>query len=181
MIVSPQFERDKFRELIVYIAQKTADDSTWGDTKLNKVLYWADFFGFSHLGHPVTGARYQKLPNGPAPRALKPVREELVEEGAVQTEMKPAGAVKRRRTTSLRDPDLSLFSSDELELVDSLIDQLWGKTAAEVSDLSHTQSVGWQIVDLYDDIPYETALVSMEPPSDDTLALGRKLAAERGW
>src|SRR4051794_2460574 len=47
------FNRDKFRELILYIAEQTEDDPSFGDTLLNKVLYWSDFRGYSELGQPV--------------------------------------------------------------------------------------------------------------------------------
>jgi hypothetical protein len=175
------FEREKFRELIVYIAAKTADDPSWGDIKLNKVLYWTDFFGYSHLGHAVTGARYFKLQHGPAPRALKPVRQELVDEGAVRVLEEPYRGKARTVTIAERDPDLAIFKSEELELVDNLIEQLRGRSGTSVSQLSHKQSVGWNLVELKEDIPYYTALVSNEPPSEETLVRARELAARSGW
>jgi hypothetical protein len=65
-------DRDKFRELVIYVADRLADDTSFGDTKLNKVLHFVDFFGNSHLGHAVTGATYQKAEHGPLARALLP-------------------------------------------------------------------------------------------------------------
>lgn len=180
-MTEPVFQREKFRELILYIAEKTADDPSFGDTKLNKVLYWADFFGYSHLGRPVTGARYFKLPHGPAPRALRPIRDELVDEGVVRVEEHPYKGKTRRVTIAERPANTDLFDPQELELVDNLIAQLKGRSATAVSELSHRQSVGWNLVDLYEDIPYRTALVSPEIPSDETLARGRERAARLGW
>lgn len=176
-----EFNREKFRELIVYIAEKTADDPSFGDTHLNKALYWSDFFGYSHLGRPVTGARYQKLQYGPAARALWPVREELREEGALHIEEQPAGSMKRRITVADRAANVDLFLADELELVDDVIGQVKGHSAGTISELSHRQSHGWNIVDIGDDIPYETALISNDQPSEETLSRGRELAARLGW
>src|SRR5262245_17296923 len=116
-----QYDKDKFRELILYVAEKSADDPSFGDTKLNKLLYFSDFFGFSHLGRPITGARYQKLKWGPAARALVPVRNELVDEGAVRIEEREVGKMKRRVTVPLRSPNKELFSTEELQLVDELL------------------------------------------------------------
>jgi hypothetical protein len=82
---------EKSRGLIVYIAHKTGDDPRFGDIKLNKVLYFADFRAYDELGQPITGARYQKLEWGPAPRALLPVRHELENDGAVRVTKRWAG------------------------------------------------------------------------------------------
>lgn len=175
------FNREKFRELIVYIAQKTGDDPGFGDTHLNKVLYWSDFFGYSHLGQPVTGARYQKLKYGPAARALIPVRDELEEEGALSVEPRQVGTMESRVTIAKRGPDTSLFSPEELELVDELISQVKTRTAISISALSHQQSPGWNLVDIHEDIPYSTALISTEKPSGDVVARGKELTERFGW
>lgn len=72
----------RFRELIVYIASKSIDDPSFGATKLNKILYYSDFKAFERFGVPLTGAPYFRLKNGPAPRIMIPVRDELVAEGS---------------------------------------------------------------------------------------------------
>ena len=176
-----RFERDKFRELLVYIAERSADDPYFGDTKVNKALYWIDFFGYSNLGRPVTGAKYTKQPRGPLASALLPVRDELVAEGAVQVEARQVGDFSARVTAALRPADRSLFSAEELELADSIIDQLKGRWAVTVSAASHQQSPGWNLVEMGDEIPYSTALISMEPVSDQTEERLRETAARFGW
>lgn len=166
------FERDKFSELIVYIAERTAADPWFGDTHLNKALYWSDFNAYRDLGHPITGARYFKLPLGPAAKPLLPVRDELVEAGDVEINEPPAGTKGARKTLPRRKADTRLFPSEELKLIDAVIDDLSGKTARAISDESHEQSVGWQLVEMYDDIPYRTALISDETPSAGTIRAG---------
>jgi len=174
------FDRDKFRELIVYVAHQTKDDPTFGDTHLNKVLYWTDFDGYSAYGRPVTGAKYFKLQFGPAAKPLMPVRHEMVEDGELTVIDPPRGSKKARKTVPLRPPDTSRFSQEELELVDELIHRLQGLTAKAVSDLSHKEA-GWRLVELYDDIPYRMSLLSDERPSEETIAQGRLKAARLGW
>ena len=73
-----------------------------------------------------------------------------------------------------------MFTRDELALVDEVINQLRPLTSKQVSDLSH-QELGWQMVDLREDIPYRTALVSDDTPSEATLDRARELAAQLGW
>lgn len=174
------YDKEKFRELLLYIAEKSADDPRFGDTKLNKLLYFSDFFAYSHLGRPITGARYQKLEWGPAARALIPVRRELESEGALRVEER-GDEPKRKVTVPLRTPNKSVFTEEELSLVDELLDLLRDATATSISAISHTNSPGWQLVDLQDDIPYETALIARDRPTSEVLERGRELADRYGW
>ena len=171
------FDRAKFRELIVFIAHECGDDPLFGDTFLNKALFFSDAIGLQRLGQPITGARYQKLPLGPAARALLPVRDELVGEGALTVQM----VGDRRVTRAKRDADTSRFSDAEIELVRMVIDSLRGLWASEVSVLSHGVSPGWNLVELNEDIPLESQLISTEPIPEATLRRGRELADKYGW
>jgi len=175
------FEREKFRQLIIYIAEQTADDPYFGDTHLNKALYWSDFDGYQQLGQPVTGATYFKLQYGPAAKPLLPVRDELADEGLVEIQEPPPGVKRVRKTVPRQPAATDLFSADELRLVDGVIARLRRRTAARVRDQAHEESAGWNLVEMYDDIPYHTALIPSEPPSEETLARGRELAARFGW
>lgn len=175
------FDREKFRELVSYVSQRLADDRTFGDVKLNKILYFVDFFGYSHLGRPVTGAEYHKQLMGPLARPLLPVRQELEQEGAVAVEMRPAGSMQRRVTAPLREPDMSRFNEDELQLIDDVIGQLRGYSAEAVSRISHRNSAGWQMAEIGEAIPYETALIARDRTPNEVRHRGQELAARFGW
>lgn len=181
MRANVSYDPEKFRELLVYVADRTGDDARFGDTKLNKVLFFADTRAWAQFGQAVTGARYQKLEHGPAPRALLPVRQALEKEGAVEVCWRGTGNWRQTVTVALRPARTELFTADELTLIDELIDELAPKSAAETSEWSHAQSPGWNLVDMREDIPYELSLISIQPPSDETLALGRELAARFAW
>lgn len=175
------YNAEKFRELIVYIAERVRNEDDFGDTKLNKALYFSDFLAYSHLGHPLTGARYQKLPWGPAARYLLPVRRELEAEGAVRVESRPVAGKEATVTVALRPANVELFAEEELEIVDQVVDAIRKHTAVSVSAMSHRESPGWNLVDLRDDIPYSTALVSNESPSPTTVDAARDALAKLGW
>jgi hypothetical protein len=175
------YNKKKFRELVVLLAQRSADDPRFGDTKLNKQLHFCDFDAYRKLGKPMTGAAYQRDKHGPTARPLIPVRDELEHEGALKTERRPAGFYKRRVTVPLREPDLSLFTEEELEIVDEVVEKLKHSTAGGVADLAHDESAGWNLVEQHEDIPYATALIDTEAPSRDTLEHLRGIAAQRGW
>lgn len=63
------------------MAARLQADQSGGATKLNKVLFFADFAHVRRTGAPITGAVYQKLEHGPAARCLRPVRYQLIENG----------------------------------------------------------------------------------------------------
>ena len=42
--------RTKLKELILHIAKECCDDPTFGATKLNKILWWADFLFYRATG-----------------------------------------------------------------------------------------------------------------------------------
>lgn len=160
------YRDDKFRELMLYIAQQMENDLTFGATVLNKVMFFSDFLAYRVLGEPITGATYQKLDYGPAPRRLLPEQQRLTDEGRAVVQARLRGAKTQRRLVALDKPDLDLFRGSEIALVDQVIAALQGYGAAGVSELPHKASVGWLAVELHDDIPYGTIFLS--PPKDAT-------------
>ncbi len=128
---------EKLRQLILYIASASADANK-GDIFLNKVLFFSDAWALQSLGEPITGARYQKLPMGPALRALIPLRSEMIADGDVEMETVGSANVTR----ALTEPELGCFTEDELKLVDEVI-SLFSKTPAHViSEVSHDLAPG---------------------------------------
>lgn len=171
------FDRDKFRELVLLVATKCADDTSFGDTYLNKVLFFSDALALQQLGEPITGARYQKLAFGPAARALLPVREEMVVDGDATIEM----IGNRRVTRAEREADPSRFSDDELDIVEQVIEAFRGMWAVHVSDASHQLSPGWNLVEIGEDVPLESQFISTAAIPKATLQRGRELAERYGW
>jgi hypothetical protein len=176
-----EFKREKFIELMLYFSKRGLDEKlVIGSTKLNKLLFFSDFRAYAELGEPITGAKYQKLEWGPAPRALLPVRDELVEHEDVRFQERSPddwGDVLE----PLREPDLSLFSQDELRIASEVFEEMRQFNAAAISDYSHLKSAGWLVVDYKDDIPYESAFTLTDPAPPEAIQLGRELAAQYGW
>src|SRR5687767_11846412 len=93
----PIFNQAKFDELVLYVALRSADDSTYGATKLNKILFYSDFFFYAKCGESITGAEYQKLERGPAPRQMKPAEARLVASGAAAMTLQSVGMYTQKR------------------------------------------------------------------------------------
>lgn len=65
---------------------------------------------------------------------------------------------KQHRIAPLRSPDLEKFTSEQISIIDEVIEILKDKDADEVSELSHN-FIGWKIVKDYEEIPYEAVFL----------------------
>ncbi len=164
------YDKAKFTELVLYVADRLLDDPTGGATKINKVLFAAECAHVRAHGRPITGAEYQKLPHGPAPRPLVPVRNELLERGDAEFVDDEHMGYRVDRLRPRRPADITRFSEAELRHVEQALAALWGKTAAEASRLSHDE-MGWQMVEEGETIPYEAALLARDVRVTDAMRL----------
>lgn len=171
-MASHEYNEGLFAELVLYVAKKCEGDPTFGAVKLNKILYYCDFFAYRQLGMPITGAEYQALRLGPAPRRLLPVQRRIEQNGDGILRETEYGIHTQKRLIALRDADLTGFSGPEIGLVDTVIDVLKGHSAGDVTEVSHFEP-GWQLAEEGETIPYEAAFVSLDPLS---LAEERQLA-----
>ncbi len=179
-----EFDREKFKELIVYIAAESQDDPSFGAVKLNKILYYADFAAYRRFGKPITGAAYFKLREGPAPRELLVARGELIEQGRLRIEEQPYFSYMQKRLVLNEgsEPNPEFMKPEEQELVGEIINFFRGKSAREVSDYSHREP-GWILAEDRADIPYESAWLSAEPVDQETeeeaIRIGREVLRSR--
>jgi len=177
----PELEgNERLRELILYISQKCADDPTFGATKLNKLLFYSDFFSYFRFGEAIAGLEYQRLPNGPVPKQLLPVRERMVEDRELAVQKTGFFDKQQHRCVPLRDPDLSKFKARDIAVIDDLIQRLWAKTAKEVSELSHQRA--WRIAKDRESIPYQAIFLADDDDlTEAELAHVEELNREHKW
>jgi hypothetical protein len=148
-----EFDRDKFKRLVHYIAWKAGRRDWFGATKLNKVLWFADARVFVLRGTPITGATYIREKFGPVPRHITLVRAELEREGIIEV-IKDDKLV---RIVADEKPDMSPFSKDEIQVVDYWIEHIdKDHTAESISDESHDYA--WDIAKMGEEIPLYAVL-----------------------
>jgi len=159
-----QIDNQKLEELILYICQESEGDRLFGATKLNKVLFYTDFLSYLYRGKSITGQEYQALPQGPAPRRLIPIKNNLQEKGRLIVKEVEFHGYHQHRPIALATPDLSMFDGNEIAIVHEVIEALWGLNATDVSRLSH-RFIGWELAEEGETIPYEVALISNREPT----------------
>ena len=171
------FDELKFREMILYIAERTMDDPNFGKTKMAKTLWISDFLSFIRNGKPISGATYQKLTFGHAAREFIPTISKMKPHEIAEAQQDIFGN-DSTRYVALRKPNLNLFTAQEISVIDLVINKVKGMTAVELSELSH-KSFGWAKSELNENIPYCTALIPRERInlSSADIEYGKALAA----
>ena len=122
-------------------------------TKLNKLLFYADFKHFKDYTVSLTGARYVHLPYGPVPNNYEYFFARLVEEGELEIDELQIGAYVGENCISRKEPDLSIFSDSEIKILSEVKDYFKGFGSAEIKDFSH-QERGYQETNKGDPISY---------------------------
>lgn len=157
-----QFDRDKFKELVVYIAWKAGRRDWFGATKLNKVLWFAEARAFVLHGKPIAGATYIRQKHGPVPRQFMPIRSELEREKRIRVFNE--GSLSR--ITADAKPDMSGFTPTEIQIIDHWIEYIdKDHTATSISEKSH--DYGWDIAAMNEEIPLYAVLAERIPEPDE--------------
>lgn len=177
-----QPNESKLSELILYISKQCESKPHFGKTVLYKLLYFSDFTAYWRLGQPITGVPYQKIEHGPAPKSRDRILDAMEDEGRLAFQKLPAGDFIRQKPVNLEEPDLSNFTGPEVALVNDMIVAYGNMTATKIEAVSHREP-GWFLTDMFDIIPYQTALISREPFSREeqqrAAALAQKYRGRR--
>lgn len=162
--ISP--DDDKLRELILLIAEWSAADPKFGSIKLNKLLFHCDFSAYLTYGAPITGQEYFALKQGPAPRRLVPITEQMKKKEELAYQNVTYYGYRQKRPIALRQANVGVFSSRDVYIVRQTVQRFWAKSATEISDESHL-FLGWKVAQERETIPYSTALIGNRPPTQN--------------
>jgi Protein of unknown function (DUF4065) len=170
----------RLRELILYISERCFQDHAFGATKLAKILYFSDSRAFARYGSSISGSEYMSLPQGPVPRHLLFVREQLEGERALAIHRAPFHGLEQHKPIPLREANLSLFTANDIALLDTVIAEHWGRTATEMSNLSHDRI--WQIAGTQGRrVPQQAVFISSAPLTAYDVQRTKELAEKHGW
>lgn len=127
---------NKFTEMILFFC---TDKNTW-KTKLNKLLFYADFTFYKYHGISISGARYHPIDMGPVPNNFNSIYELLDNKGILKVDHKtfPDGGVGEKYTPE-RDFNESAFTPDELETLQTVKKKLKDISTQEIIELSHKE------------------------------------------
>jgi hypothetical protein len=179
--IQPKFNAAKFKELLLYAAERSAADEFFGATKLNKILFFSDFLAYGMTGFAITWATYVRRQNGPVPEELVQIRGELIRNKEAALIPKKFFNKTQQRLVAMRSANRHIFSAEEIDLIDEVIEHLAPMSASEASELSHERSYAWEIADEGEKIPYSAVFLSRRKPTARDIERGQELARKHGW
>jgi hypothetical protein len=174
------FDREKFKALVLYVIWRGGEQPGFGSTKLNKVLWFSDARANEALGRPITAETYIREKFGPVPKHIVEVLTELEDEGQIMTWSEPYYEHKITRFRAFEPPSTAPFSSEELSLIDWWIKHVAEEhSAASISKKSHDYA--WQLAQMGEEVPLHAFLASrIRSPNEEELDWARQQAKALG-
>lgn len=158
------FNEEKLENLILYLLNKCGGKPNVGETVLYKLLYFIDFDCFEIIGRPLTGMNYIKMQFGPVPKAAQfnPVVNRMIKNKEIEIISSNYFGMLQKRYISWKKYDISSFKSEELEIINTVINQLSDFTASQIEDYVHGDAP-WKIAGNKEEIDYNLVFERSAP------------------
>lgn len=127
----------KFSEMVVYFSEKVEPFKT----KLNKMLFYADFYHFKKTGLSISGARYRAIDMGPVPNNFHSIFEYLEGNNIVgikriqftETIGEQFKAIPERKFKN------EIFTPEELKTLDEVVTTFGKMSTDKIIEVSHEE------------------------------------------
>lgn len=127
--------------------------------KIAKLLYFVDFTNYEMSSNSITGFKYQKYTYGPIPFDFYPFLKGMKARGLIDLQEKQlaGGVATSTDIIPLTNPDLSVFSKEELSLLDSISKKYEFLSAGELEKIAKDEPP-YIMTKYKEEIPYHLAL-----------------------
>jgi len=136
-----EYDLEKLKNMILYFSKRL--DGVL-KTKLNKLLWYCDFLHFKQTSVSITGAQYVRLPLGPVPDNYELIFANMIHEGLLSESEIPYqtkdGEKFGEEYTALVEPDESLFSEKEIQVMDFIVDTFREDTSTSIKEKAHKEA-----------------------------------------
>lgn len=166
---------EKFKNLVLYILSHR-DYTEQGIKKLNKILYFIDFYFYrDHEKFISEGIEYAKADMGPVVNEYKLIFDTLVQKHILE-KVDEIGKIIFKPVSL---PDISQFTSEEVAHIDRVLHRYGELSASELESISHEQQP-WILTEHMGDIidPDLALLMATDDESDEKIAYSKDLQAE---
>ncbi len=129
---------EKFTEMVVYFSDKLSPFKT----KMNKLLFYADFLMFKQSCFSISGVRYKAIDKGPVPNNFQSIFEYLAnkEEIDIYTTEFPQGYTGEQFKARINRPfKADLFSENELAVLEKVATVFKQTSTTGIIELSHLE------------------------------------------
>jgi uncharacterized phage-associated protein len=134
-------DKNKYKNILLYLVKRLGG-TLEGKKKLYKLLYYVDFDFFEKHEKKIVGDVYKKLEMGPVPISCDNIASELAQEKKLRIEEKELypGYLPTTIYTILADPDINIFTKEEIEIIDRVIDKYGKLNGKDLERLTHNEA-----------------------------------------
>ena len=128
----------RFAEMVVFFTEKL---QPW-KTKLNKLLFYADFSMYQQTGFSISGVQYRAIPMGPVPNNFNNIFEYLANKDEIDiyyTTFQNGGVGEQFQPNSSKSFNKELFTDSELQTLHSVAERFKNTSTNEMIDISHKE------------------------------------------
>lgn len=129
---------DKLAEMVVYFTEKVKSTPT----KMNKLLFYADFLHYKITGVAISGTRYFAHTHGPVPKNFRTLYEYLAEQQIIDLEpVKYTNDIVGEifKKSSQKSFNKDLFDDTEMDILAKVANKFQEYNATEIRKLSHEE------------------------------------------
>jgi hypothetical protein len=133
---NPNFE--KFTEMVVYFSDKLSPFKT----KMNKLLFYADFLMFKQSCFSISGVRYKAIDMGPVPNNFQSIFEYLANKDEIDiytTEFPNGYTGEQFKARKDRKFNAELFTENELNTLEKVATVFKETSTNDIIKLSHLE------------------------------------------
>jgi len=147
---SPDLE--KVNNMVLYFAGKVKPFKT----KMNKLLFYADFFHFKKTAFSITGLTYQAIQKGPVPRHYDWIFDNGMEKKFIEIKLHDYGNYMGEQFLPTGEIvfDKDLFLPSELRVMEVVANSFKKATVNEIVNKSHEEKAWHENVDEFETINY---------------------------
>jgi len=136
-----EYDLGKLKNMILYLVKRL--DGVL-KTKLNKLLWYCDFLYFKETSVSITGTQYVRIKLGQVPDHYELIFANMIHEGLIDKNEIPFqtkdGTQQGEEFTTLVEPDKSLFTEKEIQVMDSIADTFRNDTSTSIMEKSHQET-----------------------------------------
>lgn len=133
---NPNFE--KFTEMVIYFSDKLSPFKT----KMNKLLFYADFLMFKQSCFSISGVRYKAIEMGPVPNNFQSLYEFLANNAAIDivtTEFPNGYSGEQFKAKTDRTFNADLFTENELKTLEKVATVFKESSTNDIIQSSHLE------------------------------------------
>lgn len=140
---------NKARQMVLFFASQLEPFVT----KMNKLLFYADFFHYKNTGYAISGISYKAITNGPVPQHYAGLIDNTSDIVDRKDEFYP-NDITGERLIARADFDALFFTKDEINTLMTVASRFKKTTTKEIVALSHEENAWIKNIDNHNMISY---------------------------